>query len=120
MRLQLAPSDVDIDLYNGDGATILVTVQDASGNAMNVTGTVIAQIRQRRNDSAPILSFAVDLSLSSSGKIMLSLTGAQTASLLSGTADPWRGFWDVQWTASGGQPLTLVQGAVECDLDVSR
>lgn len=51
---------------------------------------------------------------------MLTLTGVQTATLVSGNYDPFRGFWDVQWTAAGAQPVTLMQGAVTCDLDVSH
>jgi len=120
-QLMLAPATVDLEIYQGDGVSIQITATDASGAAMNVTGTTIAYIRQNRTDTGtPTLAFTVDTTNAATGILLLSLTGAQTATLSSGTNDPWRGFWDVQWTVGGGQPLTLVKGKVACDQDVSH
>ena len=51
--------------------------------------------------------------------VVLTLTGAQTALLVDGTGS-FRGVYDVQWTATGSEPATLVQGGVTCELDVTR
>jgi hypothetical protein len=120
MRLQLVPAQMDLELYSGDGPTLRVLITDLNGNPMNVTGTVMSQIRQNRTDAAPFLTFTNDLTNAAAGIVNISLTGAQTATMVSGTSDPWRGFWDFQWTPSGAQPLTVLQGAVTCDLDVSH
>ena len=111
---------MDIEIYAGDGVSITLNAANPNGTAMNLTGTVIAQIVNERTDAAPMVSFTVDTTNAATGKLVLSLTGAQTATLLSGNLDPFRGFWDVQWTGSGAQPLTLLQGTVTCDLDVSH
>jgi len=119
-QLSLAPVETDLELYAGDGVSITLTATNPNGTAMNLTGVVIAQIVNERTDSAPLVSFTVDTTNASTGRLVLSLTGAQTATLLSGNLDPFRGFWDVQWTGAGAQPLTLMQGTVTCDLDVSH
>jgi len=111
---------MDIELYAGDGASITINATNPNGSAMNLVGTVIAQIREFRTDASPLLAFTIDSSQASVGKLVLTLTGTQTATLVSGNLDPFRGFWDVQWTAAGAQPLTLMAGTVTCDLDVSH
>lgn len=122
MQLSLAPSTLDLEIYAGDGASLQVKATDANNNPLNITGAVMAEIRVNKQDpNPPLLSFTVDLSQGATGIINLSLTGAQTATLISGTGnDPFRGYWDCQWTPSSGQPVTLLRGALTCDVDVSR
>ena len=121
-RLSLAPTELDLEIYAGDGAAVAITVVDANNNIQNLTGsTIIAQVRQNRYDpGTALLSFAIDTTKYAQGIVTISLTGAQTATLVTGTNDPWRGFWDVQWTASGQQPVTLMQGSLLVDPDVSH
>jgi hypothetical protein len=51
--------------------------------------------------------------------LVLSLTGAQTDSLLNGSGK-FSGVYDIEWTPAGAQPVTLVQGNVTCERDVTR
>lgn len=119
--LSLAPAKVDLEAYAGDGAIITIAAVDASNAPINLTGAVLAQVRLNRTDpGSPVASFAVDSSKATTGQLTLTLTGAQTAALVSGTSDPWRGYWDCQWTAAGAQPITLVQGHLACWPDVSH
>lgn len=118
-KISLIPSDLDLELYAGDGVELVLGLTDAAGQALNVTGVVLAQIRTTAADPAPTASFAADLSQGATGKVILSLTGVQTASLVSG-ANKFAGVWDMQWTVTGGQPVTVLKGKVTCEPDVTR
>jgi hypothetical protein len=117
--LSLVPQVVALRMYAGDGATLRVAVRDVLGAPVDLTGAVTAQIRALRTDAAATVSFTVDLSGHANGVATLSLTGVQTQALIVAGA-PFKGSWDVSWTPAGGQPMTLVQGEVSCDLDVTR
>jgi hypothetical protein len=86
---------------------------------LDLTGGVAAQIRQHRDDDDPLQSFTVDLTDGASGVVVLHLTGEQTAGLVNG-AGTFKGVYDVEWTPAGSEPVTLVQGEVTCELDVTR
>lgn len=116
--MTLQPPRVDLALYAGDGASIRVVVDTALGAPIPLTGAVTAQIRANRAGASVLQSFAVDLSAGASGVAILTLTGAQTASL-AGIED-FVGVWDVQHTPPGGQPRTLMQGVCRVKQDVTR
>lgn len=107
-------------MYAGDGATLRVTVTDPAGAPFDLTGSVTAQIRATPDAATAEADFAADLSEHAAGVVFLSLTGDQTAALINGTGAPFQGVYDVQWAPVGGEPLTLVQGEVTCELDVTR
>lgn len=86
---------------------------------IDLTGGVTAQIRQGRADTYALADFAVDLANAATGVVILTLTGVQTDALM-GEADQFRGVYDVEWTPAGSEPVTLVQGGVTCDRDVTR
>jgi hypothetical protein len=118
--IDLEPQTLDLVLYAGDGAKIRLTVTDQADAPVTLSGTVVAQIRTKRPDADPAKAiFSVDLANAATGVVLLSLTGTQTQALIVG-GKKFKGFWDVQWTPSGAQPISLVQGTVECVLDVSR
>jgi hypothetical protein len=113
------PQVLDLVLYAGDGANFRLVVTDPAGVPMNLTGSMKAQIREGRDTSDQMkASFTVDLTGAATGIAILSLTGAQTQALA--PSDKFVGVWDLEWTATGKQPLTLCQGKVECLQDVSR
>lgn len=117
-KIVLVPQHVDLELYAGDGASLRLVVTDPSGAPIPLDGVVTAQIRVARNDAAIAASWAADLSGAADGIVLISLTGAQTAALVNG-AD-FDGFWDVEWDSTGQEPVTLMQGKVTCELDVTR
>lgn len=125
-QITIQPPILNLSLYAGDGISFkLICTNDADPpEPVNVTGTIEAQVRLNREAAdPPIAEFAVDMTAADVGEVKLSLTGEQTQDLIedpSVTKGKFTGVWDVQWTASGEEPRTLVQGAVECVADVTR
>jgi hypothetical protein len=136
--LDFVPQVVDLNLYAGDGAAVRLVVGDGSG-PFPMTGQVRAQIRQTRDAEDPALaSWSADLTQAAQGVVMLTLRGDQTMALMDAanllqlgpTGQPVRsggtwvllftGAWDVEWTPTGKEPVTLLQGDVTCTLDVTR
>lgn len=115
-KISRLPETLDLALYAGDGVSIRISLTTSDGNPITVPGTVKAQIRKARSDSTVAAEFTatpVD------GAVIISLTGTQTAALVP-DEHQFSGVWDLQWIPDGGQPTTLVRGAVTCDGDVTR
>jgi hypothetical protein len=119
VEINLVPQNVDLALYAGDGATLRLVVTDLDGAAVPLDGAVTAQIRVSRTAPTSVVAFAVDMTQGAQGIITLSLTGIQTASLIVGGVS-FDGVWDVEWDGATREPVTLLQGKVECDLDVTH
>jgi hypothetical protein len=121
-QLSLAPQELDLEIYAGDGVSLQVVAKDSAGAVLNLTGTIKAQIRTTRSaPDPPALTWTVDSTNASSGILLLKLTGAQTATLVTGLGDDgFRGYWDCQWQGAGLEPTTLLWGILLCDTDVSR
>lgn len=118
--INYVPQSVDLMLYAGDGTSFSLTVTDPAGVPLNLTGAIIAQIRvERDSPDPPSAEFDVDLTDATAGVAVLSLPGTATQGLVVNDVK-FVGVWDVQWTPSGGEPMTLCQGKVECTPDVSR
>ena len=118
--INLQPEVLDLILYAGDGVDLRITCVDGAGAPIDVSGAVNAQIRlQRLDEDPPVAAFTVNAADAYLGKVILSLTGAQTAALVEENGK-FSGVWDLQWTPSGAQPRTLCKGKVECDADVTR
>jgi hypothetical protein len=118
-KISLIPSDLDLELYAGDGVELVIGLNDTSGAPLNVTGAVMAQIRVKNSDLTAAADFMADLTEGSTGKVILSLTGVQTAGLVQGDQE-FTGLWDMQWTINGGEPVTVLKGKVKCAPDVTR
>lgn len=119
-KLSFVPQTLDILLYAGDGAGIRFTITDSAGDALPLTGTMKAEIRASREAADPALAtFDVDLSDFNEGVVLISLTGVQTHALIS-DSEKFEGVWDLEWTPTGEEPATLVQGVVECMPDVTH
>lgn len=113
------PQVVDLILYAGDGTNFRLVVTDPLGVPVDLSGTMIAQIRKTRDaPDPPDAEFAADLSNAVGGIAGLELTGDQTHQLA--PVKEYAGVWDLQWTPTGTEPKTLCQGKVRCLPDVSR
>jgi hypothetical protein len=64
-------------------------------------------------------TITVDMAAAATGVLKLTLSSADTADLVSGVAH-WSGVWDCQWFPVGSDPITLVQGKLNCTQDVTR
>lgn len=119
-KLSFIPQELNLILYAGDGAGIRFTITDSSEEALPLTGDMKAQIRaSRESPDPPLVEFDVDSTDFADGIVLLSVTGEQTHSLIDDN-NKFVGVWDLQWTPTGDQPVTLVQGNVECSPDVTH
>ena len=106
-------SNIFID--QGATFTTTVTVTDANGDAVNLSGySVAAQIRKTFLSSTAT-AFTASISNASSGEITISLSPTQTAALEAG-----RFVYDVLITASGGTKTRVVEGQVTVNPSVTR
>tara|TARA_R100001509_G_scaffold20981_1_gene10932 strand:+ start:589 stop:921 length:333 start_codon:yes stop_codon:yes gene_type:complete len=106
-------SNIFID--QGATFTTTVTVTDANGDAVNLSGySVAAQIRKTFLSSTAT-AFTATISNASAGEITISLTPTQTAALEAG-----RFVYDVVITASGGTKTRVVEGQVTVNPSVTR
>ena len=106
-------SNIFID--QGATFTTTVTVTDANGDAVALSGySVAAQIRKSHLSSTST-AFTASISNASAGEITISLTDSQTTSLEAG-----RYVYDVLITASGGAKTRVVEGQVTVNPSVTR
>lgn len=118
-KIKFDPPILDLSLYAGDGPTFNVAIKDPLGAPVPLTGSMKASIRLEYDDPNPSLAdFDIDM-VSVVGTAILSLTGAQTQALVNSN-EKFEGVWDLEWTATGQEPLTLCKGKVECHPDVTR
>ena len=106
-------SNIFID--QGATFTTTVTVTDANGDAVSLSGySVAAQIRKTFLSSTAT-AFTATISNASSGEITISLSPTQTTALEAG-----RFVYDVLITASGGTKTRVVEGQVTVNTSVTR
>jgi len=97
-----------------------VQVKITSGGApFDLTGrTVGAQARKKATDESAALTADVTVTDEPGGIVMLKWPGEDVRALVSG-AGRWIGVWDLQ-VASGTDRVTVVEGAFEANMDVTR
>lgn len=119
-KISLLPDKLDLALYAGDGAAIMLTVTDNAGVPVPlIPGEIMAQIRLTRMDVDALADFTFNIDDQTPNVVLLTLNGVQTAALI--TEEPkFKGVWDVQWVQENQEPVTLAQGKVEVDADVTR
>lgn len=124
--LEVLPPEVNISFYAGDGVSykLVFKTNEDPQNPIPITGTIEAQIRVTRDPTAlAVVAFSAEMSEADDGIVYLTLTGEQTQDLIEHTStkkNKFKGVWDVEWTAPGSEPRTVIQGDVECLADVTR
>lgn len=119
--VNLAPACVDITgVRAGDRNLVTATVVN-HGAPMNLTGlTPLSQVRKKATDTGlPALIADVQIIDAATGRISLRWDGDAVATLLGGAAK-WSGVWDLQFAASGEDPITYAAGKWSAETDVSR
>lgn len=119
-KLSFVPEQLDLELYGGDGVTLNIQVVDKAQTPVPLTGTLAAQVRRARSDADALEDWQTSVVDPDTGTALISLSGAQTMGLTAGGTKAFKGVWDVQWTADGAEPVTLMQGKLTCVLDVTR
>jgi hypothetical protein len=117
--VSLVPPAIDLKLYAGDGANLRLTATDLTGEPFDLRGIVRSQIRASRRDLDALAEWDVEMAEAEQGVVVLRLTGADTRSLMA-DSDKFKGVWDCVWTMADSEPVTLIQGDVQCDMDVTR
>lgn len=118
-KIDRTPETLDLVLYAGDGVSIRLGVTDNSDAPVEVTGELKAQIRTSRTSPDIAAEFAV-VPEEGTGAVIISLTGEQTASLITAEDEIFSGVWDIQWHPPNSEPVTLTRGRVTCNADVTR
>ena len=107
------------NIYIDAGAdyTTTVSVSDGAGNALDLTGyTAAAQIRKTYESSSATVSFTVAFNSDrTTGKLDLTLTGAQTATIPQG-----RYVYDVLITSGASAKTRVVEGIVTINPRVTQ
>lgn len=117
--INFSPTVLDLSLYAGDGVSFRLVVTTPTDEIVNLTGTMLAQIRDKRDSVTEKATFDIDLTDAADGVTILQLTGDQTQTLCT-AGKAYSGVWDLEWTATDEEPVTIVQGKVECAPDVSH
>ena len=109
------PAARNIDIYRGDDLIHTVTIVDAEGAPVNLTGRTYASQLRRYPDTEQIAAtFDVDATQANVGLLILSIDGDVTATLDPG---PYR--YDLEQT-QGGTRTTLLAGEAIVTADVTR
>lgn len=112
-----ATKDLD-DAYRGDDYSLLLQFWDNSVEPpveLDLTGrTYVGMVREAPDAPTPT-AFAIDLSEAALGRILLSLSQAQTADL------PYENWWDLEETViATSEKHTIIRGKFLVERDVSR
>lgn len=109
------PALQDLTITRGDTETILVSIVDDNGAAINITGrTYRAQIRSSQESTTIKASFTCVVTSGAGGVVTCTLAAADCATLPAG-----RYYWDLEENASG-VVSTILAGDVTVQADVTR
>jgi hypothetical protein len=100
------PQNQDLVIYKGDYVELFVTVKDAAGVPLDLTGsTPKAQLKLDYDDASPV-NFTCSLT-GVTGQVRVYLSSATAATLKPGAY-----IWDFQVTNSSSQTRTYLAGDV--------
>lgn len=109
------PVNYPLNVRIGDTESVNVTLQDANGAAINITGrTYSAQIREKASSTSALATFTCSVTNAAQGKFSCVLSSTSTASL-----SPANAVWDLQETY-GSVITTLMAGEAIISRDVTR
>jgi hypothetical protein len=110
-----SPANYPLSIRIGDTETVTVTMQDADGVAINITGrTYSAQVREKASSASALASFSCSIVNAANGIFACTLPANTTAAL-----SPANAVWDLQET-NGAVVTTLLAGDVVISRDVTR
>lgn len=115
MKIDLTPGVVDLVLYAGDVGAVIIEAVDDNDTPVDLSAWTgwIAQWRAKPK-ATDAIDLTVDATDAADGLLTVLFTAAATAAFRP------TGVWDIEGLTPGGDPHTVVHGAVETDQDVSR
>lgn len=109
------PATQNLTITRGDTEIVIITINDSSNVATNITGrTYRAQIRATKDSSTIAAAFTCAISNASAGEVTCTLSAATSAGLAAG-----KYYWDFEETYSS-IVTTILAGTVTVLADVSR
>ena len=102
----------------GDPFSWTITINSTSSGGVvtpvNLTtfGSVWTAMLRQNPAQTPPVAFGINTSSASTGVLVLSLTGTQTAAMATGPADPTVWFFDLQVSGGSVTPLTPYRGSL--------
>ena len=119
MKVDLTPDSLDLVYYAGDSGDFQMEFVDDAGTKLDVsTWAWEAQIRKSRTADI-FASLNIDTSQAVHGLLTIHIPGTVTR-LLAQRAWDKVPQWDIQGTLGGADPLTVLQGTILCNMDVTR
>lgn len=120
VALNIGPAVVDLSGVRAGDRNAVHVALTGSGAPLNLTGqTVTAQARKTEADPAAVDAVVEDL-VPTAGTFTLRWPGDAIAGLFVPPNVKWSGVWDLQLQAVGEDPVTVVAGKFNADLDVTR
>ena len=118
--VNLAPACINLSgVRAGDSNQVTVTVT-AGGTPVDLTGmTIESQVRAAATDASVALTAVVTVTDAANGIVTVRFPGDDVRDLLDG-ALKWDGVWDLQITDGSDDPVTVVAGTFQADMDVTR
>lgn len=109
------PANYPLSIIAGDTKTVNLTLKDASGTPVNITGrTYAAQLRGTIEDASPLVTFSCAIASASAGTVTCTLSAASTGNLSAGD-----GVWSLRET-NGSVVTTLLEGPVRISVSPTR
>jgi len=118
----LGPGCLDLKGIRANDRNLMYINLSVTGTPVVLTGTEVfeAQARLKAKDTgAPAISAEVSIANAATGRLAIRWPGTDVATML-GTADKWKGVWDLQQTDAVPEPVTLLAGKFEAGWDVTR
>ena len=118
--IDLTPDTLDLVLYAGDGCDFQINFVDDTNTPINVSAwNWRAQIRKTRN-SNNFIPLTINTANSANGNIVVSISETITRELVSQENNTVNQ-WDLESISVGSTaPVTVLQGTVYCNMDVTR
>jgi len=112
----MAAGTYNFEINQGETLSLGLIFKDSTGTAISLTtATIKAQIRPTASSNTIIASLLATKDSGVAGRVVLSLTAAQTGQLSFTSA-----VWDCLVTFADGTTLRAVQGAVTLSTQVTR
>lgn len=109
------PANYPLNIIVGDTKTINLTLKDASGSPINITGrTYAAQLRATVESTSPLVSFSCAIASAVAGTVTCTLSATNSATLSAGDA-----VWSLRET-NAGVVTTLLEGPVRISVSPTR
>lgn len=117
--LKLDPASLDISGIRAGDKNLIEMTLTQNGEPLDLTGmTIEAQARRMANDP-DALTAVIEVLDAAAGKLSMRWPGEDVRTMI-GEDVSWSGFWDLQTSTDGNDPVTIVAGKFSATMDITR